>query len=83
MTKGKKKKKRINPVLLDFILTAGCVLGTWIRKQAWVSASDKFNEPRIRSPDTRVLVSTLSLTAMSPRVCDLIYLSLPSLTGKI
>ena len=48
----KVKEKKINPVLLDFILIAECALGTRIIKQAWFLSFDKFKEPWICSQDT-------------------------------
>lgn len=59
MTKAKRKKK-INPVLLDFNLIAGCGPGTRIIKQAWFALFDVFKGPWICSQDTWVLVPTLS-----------------------
>lgn len=40
-----KTKIKINPALLDFILIAGCALGTGIIKQAWFLSFDVFKEP--------------------------------------
>ena len=50
MTKALKKK--INLALLDFILIAGCALGTSIIEQNWFPSFDKFKEPWICSLDT-------------------------------